>query len=210
MNLLMLMLLLISVLAAVIGNLMILVAAFRQSILWGIATLLLPFVQLFFLIRHWEESKKGFYLGLGGAFLCMGTIFCLPNRGEYLGGEWKTAFADSGASHQSEVKELTRQIQEKRNVISQLEGEFSQAKASLATQYQAITAQRQALKVDDSAAVNQFNEGAAAYHQLNNRVREMTQNLNTAKQELDDLLNKRSKQQVAIPAKVAGDAPAPQ
>jgi hypothetical protein len=198
MNLLMLMLLVISLLAAVIGNVMILVAAFRQSFLWGVLTLLLPFVQLLFLIRHWEEAKKGFCLGMGGALLFMGTLFCLPNRGECLGTEWKSAFADSRhlpPSNQNEIQEITRQIQEKRDSISQLERDFSQATATLSTQYKEITAKRQALNANDPAAVNQFNEDAAAYHQFNNQVKQLTQSLNTAKQELDDLLNERTKLQ---------------
>ena len=211
MNLMMLLLLLISALAAVIGNFMLLVAAFRQSFLWGLATLFLPFVQLFFLIRHWEESKKGFYLGMGGALLFMGTIFCLPNRGECLEAGWKNAFARSGyasASNQSKIKELTSQIQEKRDDISQMEGEFSQTTASLASQYKEITAKRQALNTDDPAAVNQFNTDAAAYHQLNNRVKQMTQNLNAARQELDDLLDERSKLQAVAKTAASPSAPA--
>ena len=48
----------------VFGGLWFLVAAFRESIWWGLACLFIPIVQLFFLIVHWPEAKKPFLLQL--------------------------------------------------------------------------------------------------------------------------------------------------
>jgi FtsH-binding integral membrane protein len=50
----------------VVGGFMFLVAAFRESVLWGIGCILLPIVQLFFLIVHWQEAKKPFAIQLLG------------------------------------------------------------------------------------------------------------------------------------------------
>ena len=52
-----------------LGAVMLLVAAFRESILWGVACLLLPIVSLFFLIVHWREAKGGFFVQLAGLLL---------------------------------------------------------------------------------------------------------------------------------------------
>ena len=41
-----------------------LVVAFRQSVLWGLACLLIPFVSLIFLIIHWNEAKRPFLWSL--------------------------------------------------------------------------------------------------------------------------------------------------
>jgi glutaredoxin-like YruB-family protein len=200
MNPLLLILFILSALAVVIGNLMLLVAAFRQSILWGLGSLFIPFVQLFFLIRHWDQAKKGFYVGLLGGLILMGTIVSLPNGAECLEGGWKNVLSGSlngSAPTQNQIKELTGQIQLKRDGISKLESELSQATAALPGSYNEITAKRQALDLKDPAAVNQFNQDAAAYHQLNNQIKTLTQNLDTAKQELENLLNERSKKQAA-------------
>ncbi|MDD5349717.1 MAG: hypothetical protein PHQ12_05850 [Chthoniobacteraceae bacterium] len=202
MTLLVYTLLLLALLAVIIGNVMILVAAFRQSLLWGLATLFLPFAQVIFLLRHWEKSRCGFLLGLGGALLFVGTVFSLPNREDRFGGGWEKAlarsgFAAPGASSSGKIKDLTGRIEEKRSDISRLEGAYAQSAATLAGQYKEITAKRQALNVNDPAAVRQFNEEAAAYHQLNNQVKQTIQDLSAAKQELEALLAERSKTQAA-------------
>jgi hypothetical protein len=44
----------------VVGGIMILIAAFRVGILWGLAVLFLPgIVHLIFIIVHWREAKSG-------------------------------------------------------------------------------------------------------------------------------------------------------
>ena len=58
-----------------IGGLLFLVAAFRESIWWGLACLFIPIVQLFFLIVHWPEAKKPFFIQLlGFVVLIVGLI----------------------------------------------------------------------------------------------------------------------------------------
>jgi hypothetical protein len=49
---------------ALIGWIWFLVAAFRESILWGLACLFLPIVSLIFLILHWNEAKRPFFVQL--------------------------------------------------------------------------------------------------------------------------------------------------
>ena len=48
----------------IVGGFWFLVAAFRESVLWGLACLFIPIVQLFFLIVHWPEAKRPFFLQL--------------------------------------------------------------------------------------------------------------------------------------------------
>lgn len=49
-----------------VGGIGLLIAAFRVSILWGIGCLILPIIQLVFLVAHWHEAKKPFLLQLAG------------------------------------------------------------------------------------------------------------------------------------------------
>jgi hypothetical protein len=53
-----------------LGSLSFLLAEFRESPLWGIAGLLLPVVNLVFLILFWKKAKDAFFLELWG----FGTI----------------------------------------------------------------------------------------------------------------------------------------
>src|SRR4249920_422960 len=68
----------ISVVVMLIGGVMMIVAAFRQSILWGLAYLLIPFAALVFLFKHWSEAKKGFFINLAGACAFLGCCFSFP------------------------------------------------------------------------------------------------------------------------------------
>lgn len=55
-----------------VGGILIAVAAFRESVLWGLACLFIPFAALIFVITHFEEAKGGlmFYVaGIGAAVL---------------------------------------------------------------------------------------------------------------------------------------------
>ena len=57
-----------------IGGIGLLIAAFRESILWGLGCLFLSPVSLVFLILHWRDAKKPFFLQLAGlAVLFLGT-----------------------------------------------------------------------------------------------------------------------------------------
>lgn len=42
-----------------IGAIMIAIAAFKESVLWGIGCLVVPLVALIFVIMHFKESKGG-------------------------------------------------------------------------------------------------------------------------------------------------------
>jgi len=56
-----------------------LVAAFRESIWWGLGCLFIPIVQLIFLIMHWQAAKKPFFLQLLGIALIIVAIIISPN-----------------------------------------------------------------------------------------------------------------------------------
>lgn len=56
----------IGILIFIVGGFWFLVAAFSESVLWGLATLFIPIVQLFFLIVHWHRAKKPFLVQITG------------------------------------------------------------------------------------------------------------------------------------------------
>ena len=62
----------------IIGGFWFLIAAFRESVLWGLACLFIPIVQLFFLIVHWPKAKKPFLLQLLAIVLIIVGLFIDP------------------------------------------------------------------------------------------------------------------------------------
>jgi len=66
---------LLGIIFIVLGEILFLVAAFRESLWWGLACLFLPFVTFFFLIVHWSKARRPFFLLLlGFALFVTGAI----------------------------------------------------------------------------------------------------------------------------------------
>lgn len=59
-------LLFIGLIPMLVGSIWLLVTAFQESILWGLGTLLVPFVGLIFVIMHWDAAKKPFLIWAAG------------------------------------------------------------------------------------------------------------------------------------------------
>ena len=68
-------LLILGLIVFVIGGLWLLVVAFQQNVLWGIASILIPILPLMFLCLHWQAGKKPFQLQIVGlALVIIGTL----------------------------------------------------------------------------------------------------------------------------------------
>ncbi len=64
----------IGALVSFIGNIMLIVAAFREAIGWGVGVILVPLVGIVFLVLHWESAKKAFQIQLlGASFIFLGV-----------------------------------------------------------------------------------------------------------------------------------------
>ncbi|HEV2695177.1 MAG TPA: hypothetical protein VG347_19945 [Verrucomicrobiae bacterium] len=73
------MVIIVGIVIYLVGWLAVLIAAFRESILWGVACLLLPIVQLFFIIVHWSKAKKPFFLQLLGLVVMIVAMILSPH-----------------------------------------------------------------------------------------------------------------------------------
>ncbi len=62
-------LLIIGVIGMLVGGIGMLMAGFRESALWGIGMLVVPFVSLIFVLTHWEDAKKPFIIQVVGWLL---------------------------------------------------------------------------------------------------------------------------------------------
>lgn len=68
----------IGVILALIGGIGLLIAAFKESVIWGLGCLLVPLVGLIFVVTHWAESKNSFFCQVGGFGCLMLGGMCLP------------------------------------------------------------------------------------------------------------------------------------
>ena len=58
----------------------IIIKAFKESVLWGLGCLFLPGCSIVFVIMHWQDCKKPFLLHLlGGFIVAAGVGFMLPD-----------------------------------------------------------------------------------------------------------------------------------
>ena len=53
----------------IVGTVMVLRVIFRESLLWGLGSILVPVVFLLFVMTHWSEAKRGFLLLVAGIAL---------------------------------------------------------------------------------------------------------------------------------------------
>jgi len=70
-----LVLMLVGAVVGCIGGVMVLIQAFKTSVLWGLGTIFVPFVGLIFVITHWQETKKAFLINIiGFAVMILGAM----------------------------------------------------------------------------------------------------------------------------------------
>ena len=179
------------ILIALVGGIMVLVAAFRQSIGWGLVSLFVPCGNLVFTVVHWEEAKKGALISLVGVLAIGGAAF----RAQH---ELRTVMAKVGplgmlvAAHPPE-KNLTAQIAEKRAQLETQNAAFAQDGAELAPQFAALEARRTALPPGDAEALEKFNADAALYQARTTKRKQLFAEITTAQRELDALLDERAR-----------------
>lgn len=137
--------------------------------------------------------KYGILLSTIGVALYLLLHFLLPNGPQSIREALGSKAAPSALNNKA-IQKLTDRIQDQRDSITRLENDLNQASTTLIALHKDITTKREALNTADAAAVVQFNEAAATYQKQNERVKQLTQNLATARTELSDLLDERAKQ----------------
>jgi hypothetical protein len=71
-------LLIVGYVAMLVGGIWLLVAAFKTSVGWGLASLFIPFAALVFVFKHWDVAKKPFLIQIGGIVLAVVGVVLSP------------------------------------------------------------------------------------------------------------------------------------
>ncbi|GEM_PF-2563090 len=87
-----LILLVLGIVVACVGSIMLLVAAFRESLWWGVGCLFIAPVSLLFVILKWSEAKSGFLTNLAGILIV--ALSLVPGR-QFVGERLNTSFASA-------------------------------------------------------------------------------------------------------------------
>jgi glutaredoxin-like YruB-family protein len=171
----------------VVGGLMQIVAAFRESVVWGLVVIFAPAGNLIHACCHWAEAKAGFLTNLAGGMILVVGFIALPEIREKIadGALWK--------EDTEQVADLSTQIADKRKEIEELQGAFATFARDLPAEFAQLEKRRASLKADDQDAIAKFNADAAAYQAKNKRHKEIQKDLTTSQAELDQLLEKRSR-----------------
>ncbi len=148
------------VLASLIGGVLLLVAAFRQHVGWGLATLFVPFAGLVFVAMHWTEARRGFLLQVMGlVILAVGMFAALDGTSSPRA---RIAALASGRESPAATDNTESLLKLKEAEVSRVEQEVAALQAKLNSDYESLKTRRAALGTDP-AAVEAFNRDAAAY-----------------------------------------------
>ncbi len=194
-----------AVLVAMVGSIILIVAAFRQSVPWGLVVLFVPAGNLVFTCVHWAEARLGFLVSIASSVFLFGAIFTIPGASDKLidAGKAKLGMQPPPAAPKGPtVADLSTQIADQRKKVEELQGTFATVGQDLPALYQQLEKRRTGLKTSDQAAITKFNEDAAAYQAKNKKQKEVQQELTIAQTVLDQLLDARLR--AAAPGGKAG------
>ena len=180
---------------------MMIVAAFRQGIAWGLAYLLIPFAALVFLCKYWSEAKRGFFINLIGACAFVACCLSFPQARAEILSLLTNRWDPTGSARAKKANDYEQPIADKRQHMGILQAELAKLTAAADVRFNELTGQRNALNTKDTVAVQQFNVEATAYLKQVEQVKLLTQQLTAANVELEDLLAKQAtekKTQVVI------------
>jgi glutaredoxin len=178
---------------SLICGILVLYVAFQKNPLWVLGCIFIPFCSLIFLIMYWADVKSAFLGQLLGLAVILAGLLTTP---KFSASFWKgyDAAVALRSRKPAPSEDPNAQIQKHREQLESLQAIFAQDGVELTKQYQALDAQRKALKPEDTAAITKFNEAAAAYQAKNAGRKQMQAQIDSTQKELEGLLDTRARQ----------------
>lgn len=187
MSLLTILVLLASFIVMIVTGIMCIVAAFRQSIVWGLVYLFVPFGSLVFIILHWHDVRSAFLTNLAAAVVFVLAIWMSPVTHDAIAKALQAGSMNKG-------RQLTAQIDEQRERIERLRDEYTRANVEVVRLYKDLTEKRKKLNAADAEATHQFNVEVSAYQNQNAHVNQLKHDMESAAEEVSRLLAERAKE----------------
>jgi len=208
-----LLLLVLGSIAGIYAAIVLLVRAFRTSLVWGLVSLFVPLGGLVFIIMHWEQGRKPFIAHLIGIALAVGGYCTLPKAmrppmpGAQVAAHEQPSAAPTDRADRPEPRDALTNLNAEITKV-QADGAWLQQEEisqtnNLTSVYNDLAARRAQLKPGDQAATAAFNRDAAAYTARKKQLETLREEERANDETLSNLLEKRT----GLAAKTAADSP---
>jgi glutaredoxin len=189
---------------ALFGGILVMIAAFNESLLWGLCYIFVPFAKLAFLILHWAEAKKGFFISLLGLAVFAGSFGIAwvaadpAAKSALVARGFKVTTTDRGETTSqkndstSNGNNFDRKVQIQTEITA-TQGEIAALQAKVNEEYPRLSERRKTLKTSDPQAVQAFNLLVATYNQDNQELAAKNQRLSQLWKEHDALAQESSR-----------------
>jgi len=174
---------------ALVGAVKTIIAAFRQSVFWGLAYLFIPLAALLFWIRHWSEAREGVILrfkGLGLALIaCLGFYCAYLAAPENVQASFIKGFHHGfdASRNQPEPAPVSQPLQIAHEDVKNAQAETVVLETKANQTYLQLTEKRKTLDTKNAVAVHAFNEEAANYAKIKTRLAEQQKELARVKKQ---------------------------
>jgi glutaredoxin len=176
---------------AFLGSAALQAQAFQESPFWRMVTYRSLSGKVIFGLTHWSDAKFGLFNLIVGLGLLLTGVYTIP----YLRADFEKEYPLPALGRIVHKRpDWNAQIQEHRERLETLQVAFSEDGQEVVRQYRALEAERKALNSTDTATVVKFNEEVAAYQARNTARRQTQEKIAVLQDELDALLDARSRQ----------------
>jgi glutaredoxin len=172
----------IGLLFALVGMIWLIVAAFRQGIVWGLCCLFIPGASLIFLVVHWGVAARPFGLGILGVLIAVGgggaAAFPALREG------WKRGMDRNQQADR--IQQSEGELIAKEAKLNALASEVAALEKKLTDEYESLNLRRAKLS-KNPAEVEAFNQAAAAYTAAKTQLDGKRQSLQQSRTEVAQL-----------------------
>lgn len=162
----------VGVLASFVGAVMVLIEAFKASILWGLAYIFLPFANIVFVITHWQDAKRGVKIWFFCGLLAGGGLLLIDSKVTQSFFKNAPVTEEHSATDNTQPHAPAVENPPVQPAVAPLPPQslYQQHAAQLQKMYENLQAERASLNVNDQAAVARFNQHNAEYSAFKKQV----------------------------------------
>lgn len=194
-------------LTALYAAVLLLVRAFKTSLVWGLVSFFVPFGNLVFIVANWSEGRRPFVAHLVALGLIGGSLCLSPNLMKLIAPDIHLAGRAQPAATPSPEGDLLQDVNAQITKTQQdglvLQQQVTAQTNSLIPIYTDLATRRANLKPGDQQATAAFNHDAAAYTARKKQLDALRQQAQSNDEQLSTLLEKRT----AIAARIAAENP---
>lgn len=191
--------------AAIYASILLLIRAFKTSLVWGLIVLFVPLGSVVFIFAYWEKGRRPFFAHLIALGFLSGFFCTLPSAARATVMQLVTHQNPNPAQNNQarQSADLDAEITNAREDALRLQRETDSETTSLTGDYNDLAKRRGQLKAGDQPAIVAFNRDAAAYSARKTHLNALRVEAQKNDLTLSNLLDKRA----ALAAKAVAEGP---